>query len=110
MPWGHSVPAQAEAVPILELDALSLYQHTVSKPQVVQLAGVQHCAVSAFGWELQCGHGTTPVCAEGPAQAFLLWALLCSTGIVNSPANKNPSVTLEYVKVQFETCKNVLEQ
>lgn len=55
MPWGHSVPVQAETVPILELDARSLCQHAVSKPQVVQLAGVQHRAVSAFGWELQSG-------------------------------------------------------
>ena len=94
----------------MELDALSLCRHAVSKPQVVQLAGVQLCALSAFGWELQSGHGTTPLCPEGPAQVFLQWALLCSTGIVNSPASRNPFITLEYVEVQFETRQTVLEQ
>ena len=110
MPWGHSVPTLVETVPILELDGLSLCQHTVSKPQVVQLDGMQLSGVSAFGWELQSGHGTTPLCPEGPAQVFLHWALLCSTGIMNSPANRNAFITLEYIKIQLETHKNVLDQ
>lgn len=45
---GHNGPHQVEAVPVLELGELLLCQEADSKPQGVQLAGVQPCAVSAL--------------------------------------------------------------
>lgn len=44
---GHVVPDQVEAVPVLELGEL-LCQEADSKPQGVQLAGVQPCAGSVL--------------------------------------------------------------
>lgn len=44
---GHIVPDQVETVPVLELGEL-LCQEADSKPQGVQLAGVQPCAGSVL--------------------------------------------------------------
>lgn len=72
MPWEHSVPTQAEIVPIFELCALSLFQHAASKTQVVQLAVLHLCAVAVFGSELQSGHGTAPLCPDVSALGFVV--------------------------------------
>lgn len=105
---GHSVHQPAGDC---TLYGRTVCQHTVSRLQVVLPTGVEPCAASTAQPYLGGSHSLAIV------QPWLAWkgqptylcSLLLSAGVTDSLVNKNPIITLEYAKIQFETDRSVLK-